>query len=136
MHGQLELERVLLGHEPEAGADLGAVASSGRGRARVSSPAVGGEMHDTIFIVDVLPAPFGPRKPKLSPGVDLEVDAVDGREVAEALHQPACGDERRAFSGARHGGHAIGRGVTRRRLGSGACDILGVRRIDANRGER
>ena len=33
----------------------------------VSSPSVAGEMHDTIFIVEVLPAPFGPRKPKLSP---------------------------------------------------------------------
>ena len=33
----------------------------------VSVPSVGGEMHDTIFIVDVLPAPLGPRNPKLSP---------------------------------------------------------------------
>src|SRR5271154_5610105 len=32
-----------------------------------NSPSVAGEMHETIFMVEVLPAPFGPRKPKLSP---------------------------------------------------------------------
>jgi hypothetical protein len=33
-----------------------------------SVPAVTGETHATIRIVDVLPAPLGPRNPKLSPG--------------------------------------------------------------------
>ncbi len=32
-----------------------------------SVPAVGGETHAIIRIVDDLPAPFGPRKPKDSP---------------------------------------------------------------------
>ena len=37
--------------------------------------------------VVVLPAPFGPRKPKISPGADLEVDA------AHRLDRTAAGTE-------------------------------------------
>jgi len=33
-----------------------------------NSPDVTGDAHPIILIVDVLPAPFGPRKPKASPG--------------------------------------------------------------------
>ena len=34
----------------------------------VSSPSLIGEVQPIIRIVDVLPAPFGPRKPNASPG--------------------------------------------------------------------
>ena len=39
-----------------------------------SVPPDGGETQPIIRIVDVLPAPFGPRKPKASPRPDVEVD--------------------------------------------------------------
>ena len=54
-----------------------------------SVPPDGGETQPIIRIVDVLPAPFGPRKPKASPRLDVEVDAVHGHELAETLDQPA-----------------------------------------------
>ena len=57
-------------------------------------PAVTGETQPIIRIVEVLPAPFGPRKPNASPGRDVEVDPVDRREVAEPLGQAAGMDER------------------------------------------
>ena len=38
------------------------------------------------MVVD-LPAPFGPRNPKISPLRDLETDVIDCHKVAEALHQ-------------------------------------------------
>ena len=43
-------------------------------------------------MVVVLPAPFGPRKAKTSPALDLEVDAPDRLEVAVGLVQPADRD--------------------------------------------
>ncbi len=50
-------------------------------------------------VVD-LPAPLGPRNPKISPSGHLEVDAVDGGQVAEATNQPAGFD--RMFHDAPH----------------------------------
>ena len=44
----------------------------------------------------VLPAPFGPRKPKATPRGHEQVDVVDGDAVAEALRQ-AVGLDRRLF---------------------------------------
>ncbi len=67
-----------------------------------SVPAVTGEMQPIMRIVLVLPAPLGPRKPKASPALHVEVDGVHGREVAEALGQPTGMEER----GRRVGGHA------------------------------
>ena len=68
----------------------------------VSVPSVIGETQPIIRIVEVLPAPFGPRKPKASPRRDVEIDRVDGRELAEALCQAAGMDER-GLEGSRHG---------------------------------
>ena len=53
--------------------------------ATVASPAVGVISVASIRSVVVLPAPFGPRKPKISPALDVEVDAGDGLDGA------ACG---------------------------------------------
>ena len=48
-------------------------------------PASGSRKPVSIFMVVDLPAPLGPRKPSTSPLLDLERDAVDGDDVAEAL---------------------------------------------------
>ena len=41
----------------------------------------------SIWMVVVLPAPFGPRNAKISPACDVERHAVDGLDVAEGLDQ-------------------------------------------------
>ena len=40
-------------------------------------------------IVVLLPEPLAPRKAKIVPGLDREVERVDGGEVAEALREAA-----------------------------------------------
>ena len=57
-------------------------------------PPLGGETAPIIRIVELLPAPFGPRKPNVSPALDREVDPVDGGEVAVALGQALGVDHR------------------------------------------
>ena len=64
---ELRVERVLLGHDAEAAADPRSVDAPGRGPRIRSVPSVTGDTHAIIRIVLVLPAPLGPRKPKLSP---------------------------------------------------------------------
>ena len=44
-----------------------------------TSPEVGSSSPSRISTVVVLPAPFGPSRPKHSPALDLEIEAVDGR---------------------------------------------------------
>ena len=48
-------------------------------------PSVGAIMPASIRTVVVLPAPFGPRKPKISPAPDLDRQVAHGPAVAEAL---------------------------------------------------
>ena len=79
-HGELEVERVLLGHDAEAGADARAVGRPGRGRAPRSSPSETGETHPIMRMVEVLPAPFGPEEAERLARLDVEVDAVDRDE--------------------------------------------------------
>ena len=43
----------------------------------------------SIWIVVVLPAPFGPRNAKISPARDIERDAVDGRHLTVGLDEVA-----------------------------------------------
>ena len=57
----------------------------------------------------VLPAPLGPRSPSTLPGGDLQVDAVEGPDVAEGLHQAGHADRRLARVRAVHGRPTIGR---------------------------
>ena len=45
-------------------------------------------------MVVVLPEPFGPRKPTISPSRDFEIDVVDDGLVAEALGQAVHVDDR------------------------------------------
>ena len=72
-------------------------------RGRSSVPSLTGETQPIIRIVEVLPAPFGPRKPNDLAGRDVEVDGVDGGELAEPLGQAAGMDERRGSGLFRHG---------------------------------
>ena len=60
------------------------------GRTRRTAPST---PHSIRIVVD-LPAPLGPRKPQISPGMDLERDLVDGDEVAEAARQRFARDDR------------------------------------------
>ena len=66
-HAQLGVEVVGLRHDAELRPDLGPVASGSRPRID-SSPAVRVETAPTMRIVVDLPAPFGPSRPKDSPG--------------------------------------------------------------------
>ena len=90
---QLGVEVVLLRHDAEPGPDLRTRAGARRSPKTVSAPSDGGETQPIIRIVEDLPAPLGPRKPNASPSADVEVDAVDGDPVVEALGQPARFDQ-------------------------------------------
>ena len=52
-----------------------------------AQPSVAGRKPVSIFIVVDLPQPFEPRKPKISPRRDAEVDVIDGDEIAEPPRQ-------------------------------------------------
>ena len=91
--GQLGVEAVLLGHDAEAGPDARAV---DRG-IEAEDAQLAARRLDTqpiIRMVDVLPAPFGPEEAERLTRLDLEVDAVDRDEVAEALGEVRSLDQR------------------------------------------
>ena len=69
----------------------------------LTSPPSGLRRPSRISTVVVLPAPFGPEQPEDLARRDLEVDAVDGLDVAVALGQAADADDRLGPDG---GGHA------------------------------
>ena len=62
-----------------------AVMSSPSRRIRPSSGFVNPEMRSKIV---VLPAPFGPIRPRISPSPQVEAGVVDGADPAEALDEP------------------------------------------------
>ena len=90
---QLGVEVVLLRDDAEPRTDRGPSRRGSMPSTR-SSPPVSGETQPIMRIVEVLPAPFGPRNPNASPLLDVEVDAVDRDELAEALREAAGIDER------------------------------------------
>ncbi len=57
-----------------------------------------------LIVVD-FPAPFGPRKPKISPAADLEVDAAHRFDLAVALDEAFNGT---AGYGRGGGAHRLG----------------------------
>ena len=98
--GQLVGELRLLQLDAEPLAQRRASAAQ-RSPSTSTSPESGSVRPSQISIVVVLPAPFGPSRPKHSPGRHVEVDAVDGDDVLVGLAQ--IGD---AQGGARLGqGH-------------------------------
>ncbi len=56
-------------------------------------PPLGGETQPIIRIVELLPAPFGPRKPNASPFCTSKSMPSTAVELAEALEQPAGMDQ-------------------------------------------
>ncbi len=63
-------------------------------RAPRPGPASGRRIVVRMRTAVVLPAPFGPSRPKTVPAGDLEVDAVEGDEVAEPLREALDLDRR------------------------------------------
>ena len=61
-----------------------------------AQPSVAGRNPVSIFIVVDLPQPLEPRKPKISPRRDAEIDVIDGDEIAEPPRQ-SFGLDRRHF---------------------------------------
>ena len=66
-HVELEVEVVFLRDDAEPLPDRGAVADRGRSPSTRRLPPLAGETAPIIRIVELLPAPFGPRKPNVSP---------------------------------------------------------------------
>ena len=90
-HG-LPVQRArVLEHDADAvRARCGASASRRcRRRRAATAPAFGRSMPMISFITVDLPEPFGPIRPRISPGADREADVLDGDQAAEALGQPA-----------------------------------------------
>ena len=52
-----------------------------------AEPPVGRTSVQSMLIVVDLPAPFGPRKPKISPARDLELDAPHRLDLVVALDE-------------------------------------------------
>ena len=75
-------------------------------------PAVGGVRPSIISSVVVLPAPLGPSRPKQMPRRHLEVDAVDGLDVAVVLDEARAAESgsgvRCRGGGGGGGGHGGG----------------------------
>ena len=66
--GELVIERVVLQGRCRAPPGFPDLEVAGSVPRTVSVPLVAGDMHPIIRIVELLPAPFGPRNPKTSPG--------------------------------------------------------------------
>ena len=75
-------------------------------RAREIVPRSGRRSPSTHSIVVVLPAPFGPIRPKISPSLDVERHVVDGDEPAVAFLDAGDPDDG-------HGGQGYGDRVSR-----------------------
>ena len=86
--GEVHVERGVLEDEPDVAAHVEPLGTMSW-PATTADPAVGSASVQSILMVVDLPAPLGPRKPKISPGADVERDAVDGGELAVALDEPA-----------------------------------------------
>ena len=82
--GELLVEEGPVGDEAEGG--LGRLGLAGRGRGRRSStrPEVGFSSPAIMRMVVVLPAPFGPRKPWISPGATSRLTPSTAREASRS----------------------------------------------------
>jgi hypothetical protein len=115
-HRQLVVERVLLGHDPEAGTDLRAVAV----RILAEHPQrAAGHRRDAADHPHRrrLASAIGPEEAERFAARYIEVDGVDCGEVVEAFGQPAGMDERGGWVGGR--GPGVGRRHRHGRVGHG-----------------
>ena len=71
-------------------------------------------------MVVVLPQPFEPRKPKISPALDVEAHVIDRGEVAEPAGQVASDDHRLVRRVLPRGG-IVQRAMARLELGAAAA---------------
>ena len=99
--GQLRVEGGGLEADADARLERAASRATSWPSTRTSPPS-GARRPSRISTVVVLPAPFGPSSPKISPRRDVEVDAVDGLDVAVALGQAADADDRFGRDGGAH----------------------------------
>ena len=60
-----------------------------------SCPAVGCSTPEMTLSSVVLPEPFGPMRPTISPWLEREIDVVDGRQTLEAHDDPGCREQHR-----------------------------------------
>ena len=74
-------------------------------------------------MVVVLPAPLGPSRPKISPGCTVEVDAVDGVRLTEAVVQVAAPHRGRVRHGFPPGRSSRSASSSRRSAGSAAAMV-------------
>ena len=89
---QVLIEAEALRHVADLAADLDAVADDVVAEAW-PVPASGLSRPQSMRIVVVLPLPFAPRKPQISPSADLQVQAFDDLQVAETLAQSVDVDD-------------------------------------------
>ena len=94
-HGERPVERVGLGHDADQPLGLGRVARRRRRRRRAADPPVGMTRVVSMPAVVVLPAPFGPSRPKISPRSTVRSRRVDGADVARVHLGEAGGLDRR-----------------------------------------
>ena len=111
---QLQVERVLLGHDAEPAADLHAVVAGSSPNTRERPVRHRRDAPDHAHRRR-LPRAVRPEEPEGLPALEVEVDRVDGGEIAEALDEPACLDERLTVA------RATNRKLDERRRGGGAC---------------
>ena len=86
MHGEIGIEAEGLGEIAGVRAGL-----AGRTPKTSAVPEVASITPARIWNVDVLPAPSGPIRPKISPCSDFQIDTAHGFERAVALSQIAHG---------------------------------------------
>ena len=87
LRAQVGVERGVLEDQADVAPDGRAFAGRRRSRRRGAVPAVGvSSVHSMLIVVD-LPAPFGPRKPKISPRRTSRSMPRTARDLAEVLGQ-------------------------------------------------
>ena len=94
--GQVAVEGEFLGHVADDRLDGLRLGGRCRSRRRCPRPRSGWRMPQSMRMVVDLPAPLGPRKPKISPLATLERDMVDRGERPERLGQVLDVDARLA----------------------------------------
>ena len=99
LHRQVLEQMGLVGDEGEQATSRRPERWPGRARRSGSVPRVGMMMPAMLRIVVVFPAPFGPTRPRTSPGLTREAEPLDCREVAVALLQPLDLDHSRPRRG-------------------------------------
>ena len=116
--GEVAVDAGRLEHDTDPGLQLLALAVRGRGRGPATRPPSRCRYPSRISTVVVLPAPFGPRRAKISPVAILEIQSGHGGDVGVGLRETGDLDGHRSRGPRRadspHGwGETPGRGEAR-----------------------